>query len=75
MPSGLLEIDHERPARARQRIAGQPQAAFPFDPDHLGAVIGQHHAAEGRGPEPRHFEDADAGERPGHRQPPFLPLP
>ena len=66
-PLGLLEIDRHGPARARQRVAGQLEAALPLDPDHLGAVIGQHHPGERRGAEPLHFEDAQAGERAGHR--------
>ena len=67
-PFGALEVEPDRAARAGERIAGQLPAAIALDPDHLGAMIGQHHPAEGRRAQPLHFEDADAGERARHQR-------
>jgi hypothetical protein len=40
--------------------------AGPFDPDHVGAVVGEQHRRERPRPDPAELDNADAGERAGH---------
>ncbi len=37
-----------------------------FDPDHLGAHVGEQHRGERSRTDPRDLDDAEAGERPAH---------
>jgi hypothetical protein len=61
--------DHERrrhAVHARLAVAARIVAAGElFDLDHVGAHIGQHHAARGAGHDLREFEHAHAGQRTG----------
>jgi hypothetical protein len=61
--------DHEGrrdPVHARLAVAARIVAAGKlFDLDHVGAHVGQHHAAGGAGHDLREFQHAHAGQRPG----------
>ena len=41
---------------------GSESGAGALDPDHLGAVIGEHHRRERAGADAAELDDADAGE-------------
>jgi len=62
----LLVVDNCFCSPALQRPAGwrgQPVVRRPVDPDHVGAQVGQDHAAERRRREAGDLDDADARER------------
>ncbi len=64
-----LHIDRDRAAAARQHVALRHHPRIctgPLDPDHLGTMIGQHHARERPRPDPGHFDDAQSCKRSGH---------
>src|SRR3546814_3862245 len=46
-----------------QWIAGVHEAAGAIDTDHLGAMVGEHHAAEWAGSDAGKFDDPDALQR------------
>ena len=50
--SSLLEVERDAPPRSTQRIVRNADHPGPLDPDHLRAMIGQHHRRERPGPEP-----------------------
>jgi hypothetical protein len=66
---GRLEIDADQGARSAQRILRVDPCAGPVDADHLGSVIGEHHAGERPRPDPGQLDDAQAGERSHRRLP------
>ena len=61
-PIGLFHVDRDRAPRAREGLSRQVLRARPLDPDHLRAVIGQHHDAEGTGADAGELDDSDAVE-------------
>src|SRR3546814_746904 len=63
---GLLHVERDRRPVAAQRIARIHEAAGTIDADHLGAMVGEHHPAEGAGTDPGKFDDPYAFERACH---------
>ena len=69
---GVLQIDGDvAPAAQRdvavRRFGGWPAHRLgPFDPDHVGAHVGQHHRGERSGADPGNLDDAISGQGSRH---------
>ena len=70
---GPTEVERHRAAPALQHVAGRIEqrrlgaAAGPVDAQHVGAQVGQQHAAERRRPHGRELDHAHAAQRTGAR--------
>ncbi len=62
----MLEIERNAAPGPQQGIVLEPDHPGRIDADHLGAMVGEHHAAEGTGTNAGKFDDPDALQRPGH---------
>ena len=63
----VLQVEHGRPAAAvhQLKLGSGRSGAWPVDPQHAGAQVGEQHGAERPGPDARELQHPHPGQRPG----------